>query len=47
MAIKFIMVSYVFLKHKNHPIVGVFYPKLRPKQEYNFYPRPDINKICA
>ena len=26
MAIKFIMVSYVFLKHKNHPIVGVFYP---------------------
>ena len=25
MAIKFIMVSYVFLKHKNHPIVGVFY----------------------
>ena len=25
MAIKFIMVSHVFLKHKNHPIVGVFY----------------------
>lgn len=42
MAIKFIMVSHVFLKHKNHPIVGVLYPKLRPKQQDNFYPPTSI-----